>query len=303
MRRHERSGGLGAFGRGGLAALAASGVLTSAGGVVAGCDGDAAGDAPAADVAAGADGGLAVRAACEGGGRGAATGCAEGQVVDASGAPVAGIRVAGCTPATCITGTTGPDGRFAIQGLPVAPHKFEALAVAKGLFATVFFADVTAGRMVGPTRPVVLHPLPAARASGFDPDAGGTLSLADGALVLEAGPGALGFPIGTASEGAAAAFIPVETLPEYDVAPWEGRAAGTFALVVHPFPLSLEAGVTLTLRPPAEAGAGPWDLHVVNGSTGRLEAVGPLEADADGRLRLLDASRLRYATVLVAVPR
>jgi hypothetical protein len=271
----------------------------------AGCGGDV----EAGDVEASTDAGVSAdaaapleRAACEGGGRGSVKGCAEGWLVDEAGAPMAGVRVAACTPATCITGTTGADGRFAIQGLPVEPHKFEALAVPQGRFATVFFADVTGGRMVGPERPVVLHPLPEGR-TAFDPAAGGTLSLADGALVLEAAPGALSFPIGTAGEGAAAAAIPVETLPEYDAAPWAGREEGSFAVVVHPFPLKIAGDVSVTLAPPADAGEGPWDLHAVNGSTGRIERAGALEADAEGRLRLASPATLPYVTVLVAVPR
>ncbi len=278
-------------------------VAWAVGSLAAGCDADGGGAGDVASDVVVAEVAPNERAACSGGGRGSASGCAEGQVVDADGRPVAGVRVAGCSSGACITGTSGDDGRFAIQGLPVEPHKFEVLAVPKGFFATIFFADVTAGRMVGPTRPVVLPRLPDGRSEPFDPAAGGTLSLAEGALVLEAAPGALAFPIGAASEGATAAFVPVEDLPDYDVSPWVGHEVGAFALVVHPFPLKIEGEVKVTLIPPSGAGAGPWDLHVVHGSSGRLERVGALEDDGAGGLRLADPAALGFATVLVAVPR
>jgi hypothetical protein len=266
--------------------------------LVSACEADAPG--PAADVAVGVDA-ASERAACEGGARGQVVGCAEGALVDSEGAPVVGVRVAACTAATCITGTSDAAGRFAIQGLPVAPHKFEALAVPKGFLATVFFADVTGGRMVGPGRPVVLPRLPEPVA--FNPAAGGTVTLADGAVVLEAAPGALGFPIGTAEGGIAATFISGASLPDYDLHPWGGREAETFAVAFHPFPLKAEGSVVIALAPPDGVGDGPWDLHAVNGSSARITRVGPLEPGDDGLLRLEEPATLVDLTVLVAVPR
>lgn len=268
------------------------------GALAAGCGAD--GVSRVEDVAWGQDA-VAERATCEGGARGQVVGCAEGALVDPEGAPVVGVRVAACTAATCITGTTDAGGRFAIQGLPVAPHKFEALAVPRGFLATVFFVDVTGGRMVGPSRPVVLPRLPDPVA--FDPEAGGTVTLADGDVILEAAPGALGFPIGTAGGGLSATVIPGAALPDYDLRPWDGREGETFAVAFHPFPLKAEGAVAIAIRAPDAAGEGPWDLHAVHGSTARISRVGALEMGDDRLLRLAGASAIGDVTVLVAVPR
>jgi hypothetical protein len=241
-------------------------------------------------------------ATCEGGGRNARA-CTAGLLVAPDGTAVSNVRVSACTPSTCITGTTNDAGAFVIQGLPVEPHKLEVLGFIRGYFNTIYFMDMTSGQMAIAPAPIKLQPLPPALVKGFDPAVGGELVLAGGGLTFDAAPGALDFPIGTVADGAEATRVPVADLPGFDVAPWAGQEAESFAFLVHPFPLKSDGGVEVALTPPdGQAEAAGYTLYSVHTSTARVETIGPLTRGDDGQWRLEDASGLKHLAILVAVP-
>lgn len=240
--------------------------------------------------------------ACTSGGRNA-PGCTIGTLIDPEGGPVSGVRVSACTPSTCITGTTDDAGDFIIQGLPVEPHKLEVLGFIRGFFTTIYYLEMRSGLVAKPEKPIQLQRLPAAMVKGFEPAVGGELALAEGDVKIDADPGSLSFPIGTIGDGAEAAAVDPLVLPTFDIAPWTGLEADSFAYTLHPFPLRSDGGVEIALRVPDDRiEAASYRLYSVHTSSARVEDVGLLERGDDGLWRLSDPTLLRHLAILVAVP-
>lgn len=234
-----------------------------------------------------------------GGGRGEKVACLAGAIVDGDGAPIAGIKVSACTSQTCIISPTGADGRYAIQGLPVEPHRMEALGVPKGYMTLEWFQDTTAGFMSEAPHPIVAVPL--THAAVALPEAGGTATIADGALELTVGAGVLVYPIG-AEEEVEAAAVALEDLPPYDVAPWVGKEAGARAFVVNPFALGVEGELGLKVKGAGATAGARFHLYTADHLTGRLDEGGTLVADAAGDLVLQAGATVDELTTVVIVP-
>lgn len=233
------------------------------------------------------------------GGRGEAVACVGGALVDPSGAPVVGVKVSACTSTTCVIGPTDEDGRYDIQGLPVAPHKIEILGVPKGFMTMVFFQDTTAGEMAVAGRDIQLVPLTGAAAPL--PESGGSAVLAGGRLELTAGPDALIYPIGAAEEIEAAA-VDIADLPPFDIEPWRGKEKQSFAFVVNPFAMGVEGDLGLVVKGAGAAPGTPYRIYTAHHITARLEEGGMLVADERGDLVLQPGASIEDLTTVVIVP-
>lgn len=233
------------------------------------------------------------------GGRGEKVACVSGAVVDGEGAPIVGIKVSACTTQTCIISPTGADGRYAIQGLPVEPHRMEALGVPKGYMTIEWFQDTTAGVMTEAPHAIVAVPLTGAAQPL--PESGGTALLADGTLELTVGADVLVYPIG-AEEEVEAAAVAIEDLPPYDVAPWTGKEAASRAFVVNPFALGVEGELGLKVKGVGAAAGARYHLYTADHLTGRLDEGGTLVADDAGDLVLQPGATADELTTVVVVP-
>jgi hypothetical protein len=254
-------------------------------------------------VACGDAGEAAVEVLCEtaADGRGNPLSCVGGALVDDGGRPAAGVKVSACTEKTCIVGTTGDDGRYAIGGLPVEPHKIEILGAMKGFATMVFFQEVEAGLEGRPSRSIVLHGLPE-ESVAWPATTGGDVALLEGRLELGAGPEVLKYPAGTLDKSVQAIELDLADLPPFDVEPWRGKEAGSMAFLLNPFPLKAASSIALTITG-VEAPAGKlFTIYAAHPVTGRLESSGVLVADGEGQLELQPGASLTSLTTWVVVP-
>lgn len=274
------------------AALAALALVPTAGGVGFGACGDSAAPSDTVNVTCNT-----VRD-----GKGKTLGCVAGALTDESGKPAEGVTVSACTALTCLRAVTAADGTYAIEGLPIVPHRLEILAIPKGYMAMLFYREIMASepsivehQVRLQTRPTESVPLPV--------EAGGTAAVAGGKLVVEAAPGTLIYPIGTANEALTALEVDVADLPPYDIAPWTGKEKKSHAFLINPFPIKANASLSVTLTGETGVTAGtPYRLYAANADTGKLEAAGMLVADGQGKLVMQSGGSLESLTTLVVVP-
>jgi hypothetical protein len=254
-------------------------------------------------VACGDEAGTEVTAPCSepADNRGNPLACVAGALIDESGKAAAGVKVSACTESTCIVGTTGDDGRYAIGGLPVEPHKMEILGAMKGFATVVFYQEVEAGLEGRPSRSVVLHALPE-DSTPWAPATGGDVSLLDGRLELGVGADVLKYPAGTIDKSVQALEIDIAELPPFDVEPWRGKEGESMAFILNPFPLKATESIELAVTGvEAEAGA-LYTIYAAHPTTGRLESSGVMMADDAGRLELQPGGSLKSLTTWVIVP-
>lgn len=251
------------------------------------------------------DGGTVASVPCEPAAdeRGNPYACIAGALESPSGEPVVGVRVSACTLETCIIGNTAADGTYLVQRLPVEPHKVEILGAAKGYMTLAFFQDVKPGELARASHTVVL-PRVTNAAVPLTAAAGGTATVADGKLVLQAKAGILRYPIGTPEEEmlVEAVAVPLDELVPYDIAPWEGKEDDSMAFLVNPFPLTAAESVGLTVKGVGAPANSLYRLYAANATTGELEEAGVLAADASGDLVLQPGGSLTQLTTLVVVP-
>jgi len=235
--------------------------------------------------------------------RGRPFACIAGALVADDGSPVAGVRVAACTEMTCIVANSATNGEYIVQRLPVEPHKVEILGGNKGFMTVAFFQDVLPGELARAKRPVLIPKL-TEQAELWLAKSGGTVTVAGGKLVLTAKANVLRYPIGTPEEEmlVEAVEIPVAKLLPYDSEPWKGKESKSLAFVVNPFPLTATESIGLTVT---GVGASPnslYRLYAAHSTTGELDEVGVLAADANGNLVLQPGASLTHLTTLVVVP-
>ena len=232
--------------------------------------------------------------------RGAPLACAAGAIVASDGTPAAGVRVSACTLQTCIIGTTDANGRYAIQSLPVVPHKMEILGNPKGFMTMVYHQEMTPGMLAVAPREVVLPRLGQENVAW--PSSGGTAVVAGGKLELSSTAGDVSYPIGTEDESLDVAVMPIDDLPPFDNEPWVGKESKSFAFVVNPFPMKVEGAIGLkVLGAKAKAGA-PYRLYSADHLAGTLHEVGSLVADDQGDIVLQPGATLEDLTTIVIAP-
>lgn len=228
--------------------------------------------------------------------------CVGGTIVDEDGTPIAGLKVSACTLATCIIGETGEDGRYRIGKLPVGPHKMEILGQIQGYATMIYYQPVTAGVLVEAEREIVMVRL-TETPSPWTPADGGAVSLAGEMLDLEVAPGALRYPLGTVDKAAVAVEMDPLDLPPFDIAPWEGKEAGTRVFIVNPFPMQSSSAVAMTVH--GATGVAPdtgYDVYTANHLEGVLEHVGTATADGLGDIVLDGDAELLTLTTIIVVP-
>lgn len=233
--------------------------------------------------------------------RGNPLACVGGTLVDESGKPAAGVKVSACTAATCIMGTTGDDGRYAIGSLPVEPHKIEILGAMKGFATVVFFQDIEAGLEGRPPKSVVLHALPD-ESTAWAPASGGDVSILGGRLELGAGADVLKYPAGTIDKAVQAIEIDISELPPFDVEPWKGKESESMAFILNPFPLKATETIELAITGVTAKAGTLFTIYAAHPTTGRMESSGVMMADGEGRLELQPGGSLKSLTTWVIVP-
>ncbi len=229
------------------------------------------------------------------------TGHVMGRVVGPDGTGLAALKVLACTESTCVRGETDADGRYDIDGLLLLPQKMEVFGSPKGYVDFYYFQDVTADNPNTAPRDVVTFPLP--DTTPWPKDQGGAVSVAGGALTLEADAGGFRYPLGAAQE-VGAVQVSAEDLPPLDSEPWQGRAAETVAFVVHPLGITATEGAAFRVATVGAAlppGA-PYTAYTVDSKHGTLEEIGALTVSPDGELIIPRAMALTKLGQLIFVP-
>ncbi len=229
------------------------------------------------------------------------TGHVLGRVVGPDGAGLAAIKVLACTESTCVRGETDGDGRYDIDGLLLLPQKMQVFGSPKGYLDFYYFQDVTAQNPNTAPRDVVTFPLP--ETTPWPKAQGGAVTVAGGALTLEADAGSFRYPLGAAEE-VGAVEVAASDLPPLDVEPWMGHTAGTRAFVIHPLGVEALDGAAFRV---ATVGAGlpagaAYTAYTVDSKHGTLVELGALAVGSDGELVIPRAMGLTKLGQILFVP-
>ena len=130
---------------------------------------------------------------------------------------------------------------------------------------------------------------------------GGTLSMFNGGLQLTADPESLSYPEGEVE--LKVSVIPVDKLPPYASAPWEGKEDQTLGVILNPTHLvSLTPiGVRLSVSWPVSEEM-DYDIYTVDLSTGMLQASGRAHMQPTGELWSAPDSTIFEPSTMIFVP-
>lgn len=211
------------------------------------------------------------------------TGHVLGRIVGPDGAGLAHLKVIACTDSTCVRGETDDQGRYDIDGLLLLPQKMQVFGSPKGYVDFYYFQDVTADNPNTAPRDIVTFPLP--EMTPWPKAEGGPVTIAGGALTLDADAGGFRYPLGAAQE-VGALKVGTADLPPLDAEPWVGHAAQTLAFVIQPLGVEAMDGAAFRV---ATVGAGltpdaAYTAYTVDSKHGTLHELGALTVDAAGEL-------------------
>lgn len=270
-------------------------------GATGGGEGGAAGGAGGEGGTAGQTGGTGGETGGAGGETGT-LGIVEGKLVDQAGAPIEGLKVLACTLETCITGETDGSGAYRISELPVEPHKMQILGELEGFATMNYYQDVQAGKATVPPRDVVMSALESGK-HAWPAETGGTAAVADGKLEITAGPNEISYPLGTFVEEVYAAELAPADIPPYDVEPWVGKEAGTYAFHINPIGISSDgAPFDLKVVGAGAAEGTAYEIWAVGKDDAFLKKVGSATADASGDIVSDEGAGASLLTTVIFVP-
>jgi hypothetical protein len=233
----------------------------------------------------------------------APTGSVAGRLVRPGGQPIEGLRMLVCTAAICYWDDTDSDGRFLVTALTLEPLKMQT-GDPNGAHLDLVFYHSLETTEISELPGHVTVPLREGEAVPWS-DEGGTVTLADGQLVLDAAAGALTYPFGTLQEAVRAMRIEGTDLPPYDWAPWEGREEETFAFVVNPVGIEAEPSATVRVHGVSDAPCSVYRIWSVTSKSGGLTYAGTATVvDTDDGLALVsdpDAT-IEGLTTLIFTP-
>ncbi len=224
-----------------------------------------------------------------------------GTVVDSQGAALGGIGVAACNDAVCIPTTSGEDGGYHLEVSELGPYKMELFGEGVGLMSMYYYQEATPAGAAPPPANVTAMAAPDDKIS-WPISAGGRVTLAAGALTLEAAADDLLYPIG-AEEEVWGAAVDVDHLPVYDRAPWAAGDQGVLAFHLNPGGTKCREGTfAFEVRGEGATEGRRYEAWSVDPSYGILEAVGAAVADEAGAIRGVEGARLRALSTLILVP-
>lgn len=224
----------------------------------------------------------------------------EGRVVTPDGAGIEGATVTACNDFACTPGDTDEEGNYRIQVSENGPYKMELFGGAVGAMSSYYYQEVADEELALAAKEIIAMPvveelLPWPEASG------GKVTVAGGALELEAPPGDLIYPLG-ADEAVSGAPLGVAQLPPYDQEPWTGLAGSGLAFHLNPVGTKCREGsLSFSVFDMAVPEGTRYTVWSVDPSLGTLRAVGTATADAAGVVVSDDGGSLKELTTLILV--
>lgn len=190
------------------------------------------------------------------------------------------------------------------EDIAVGPVRVLVNGTPQGFTSAVAYVSMLAPNAVAMARPIVLLNQ-GADSSPLPRHAGGTVSLAEGTLEMNAVPGGLVYPAGTTPEAErlSALATPITALAPLDIEPWLGKEANSRAFTFTPFYLRADPPVKITLRNMDSLPAGTYRVYTTHPSAGTLEAVGGATCDGDGTVIFDASTEVRHLTTLIIVRR
>jgi len=227
-----------------------------------------------------------------------------GQLVDTTGANVAGGDVIVCNDVECNTGTADGSGAVCVQVIKLGDYLFHATereAAGKHLGDVMFPVALSAAE-VGTKVDLgtVTMPLLGAKVK-LDPQSGGTLDLGGGAkLTVPAGATVLP-PLSTEADVAFAA-LDTAMLHSKLVAALPGGKSPQAAFVIVPVGVSFTTPISFELPGPSALAVGTvLEIYRVHNETGKLELKGEAKVDSSDKLVNEAGKGLSALGVLVLV--
>lgn len=221
-----------------------------------------------------------------------------GRIVDSDGNPVEGAFVQACCAAICLASNTGADGSYSFaEGVRTDMYKIGVGGFKTGHMSFNYYQDpVTqpnlAVAVTAYDKPSTAAPLPK--------ETGGTVTLADGELVLTA-PAGIKYDIGEPAE-LTAVKVPQAELPPYDFDLTTCSSDPVVAYIINPLKTKLEEG---SFEVTAKIGASPgakYGIWVVDANAALVHKEATATADANGDVIKDAGSTLRHLDTIIFVP-
>jgi len=160
-------------------------------------------------------------------------GSISGRIIDEMGNGLGGIKMLSCTESLCVSGETDDYGEYLFYDLGPSPQKMQATDATGVHMSVIFYQECVSGEHGTLTRDVIM-PLRQTPEVSWPEEQGGTVELADGALIIILEEGSLDYPLGYFDEKMRAEAVPGERLPPYDQEPWAGQEERVMGYYLYP---------------------------------------------------------------------